>query len=151
MSCTSTDLHHVFRLVDCPHHDLLACCLALITESGSDVYIRKWGFRPEGHTYFDPSALIRDAKAIEKTSTSFQKYLRANAVDTPMCERRQYGNLVLAGAINKGCHSPSKIRGASFVSQSGTAEIRSCMRENKRSGSFWTLTSTLNLTCWFSG
>ena len=43
------------------------------------------------------------------------------------------------------------MRGASFVSHSGCSETVTCISRKRRSGSFCTLTSTLNLTCWFSG
>lgn len=43
------------------------------------------------------------------------------------------------------------MRGASFVSHSDCAETMTCISRKRRSGSFCTLTSTLNFTCWFSG
>lgn len=67
-----------------------------------------------------------------------------NDLDTP-------GRFSIAGSMNLGCQSPSTIRGASLVSQSGCALMILDMRENNLTGSFCGLTSTLNFTCWFSG
>ena len=53
--------------------------------------------------------------------------------------------------MKRGCHRPRRMRGASTLSQLGCWEIMSCINLKRRSGSFCTLTSTLNLTCWFSG
>ena len=69
----------------------------------------------------------------------------------PIYDRRQYGSLALANPRNRGCHIPKRIRGASAVSQLGCADITSCINAKSLSGSFCTLTSTLNLTCIFSG
>ena len=43
------------------------------------------------------------------------------------------------------------IRGARVNSQSGCAVIILSINLKSLSGSFWTLTSTSNVTCWFSG
>lgn len=59
--------------------------------------------------------------------------------------------MFIAGRINFGCQRPNKIRGARRESQEGCIEIISCMSLNNLSGSLWTLISTLNCTCWFSG
>jgi hypothetical protein len=88
---------------------------------------------------------------MENASQSFQKYLRAMKVLTPICDLRQFGKYNFANWRKRGCQSPKRIRGARSVCQAGCAEMISCIREKSLSGSFWTLTSTLNLTCLFSG
>lgn len=55
-------------------------------------------------------------KLIENTSQLSQKYCLAHGRLTPMYERLQYGRIVFAWGMKRGCQSPSKIRGARSTS-----------------------------------
>lgn len=103
------------------------------------------------NTHFSPSGVARTQKLTERTSTSFQKYWRPMSRSNPIYDLLQYGKSCFAWGMNIGCQRPSKIRGARSTSQLGCAEMILCMREKRRGGSFQTFTSTLNLTCRFSG
>jgi len=145
-----TDFHHLNRLIDGPHHQLFPTSLALCSEPRSDVGSTFRG-QNRTQTHLCPSTVVNAANAIEKASTFSQKYLRAIFGLLPIYDLRQYGNCALANDRKQGCQRPRRMRGASRVSQSGCEEMISCISVNRRSGSFCTLTSTLNLTCRFSG
>src|ERR1700722_15803240 len=135
----------MMRLVDSPHHQLLSFRFALSHEPSAVMGV-KYVILPKKTTHFCPSVVVRALKAIENASTSFQKYLRAISGRLPIYDRRQYGRCAFAEARKRGCHRPSSTRGASVVSQLGCVEMTLCINEKRWSGSFWGLTSTLNLT-----
>lgn len=109
---------------------------------------RRYEFK---NTYFSPSAEASVANLTENTWQSSQKYFLDTERLAPIWERRQYGKCFFAGAMKPGCHNPRRMRGASAVSQSGCWEMISLRSLNSCSGSLLALTSTLNLTCMFSG
>ena len=102
-------------------------------------------------THLWPSQLASTPKFIENTSQLSQKYSFAMPGLTPMNDRLQYGRMFCAYGMNRGCHSPRRMRGARSVSQCGCVAIVSCMSVNRCSGSLNTFTSTLNVACRFSG
>ena len=102
-------------------------------------------------THLWPSQLASTPKFIENTSQLSQKYSFAMPGLTPMNDRLQYGRMFCAYEMNRGCHSPRRMRGARSVSQFGCAEMILCMSAKRCAGLFWTFTSTLNLTWRFSG
>jgi len=103
------------------------------------------------NTDFSPSAVASAGNHIENASQSFQKYFRAMSGAGPMWDRLQYGRCTLAALKKRGCQSPRMMRGASLASHSGYEAIISFISVKTRSGSLYTFTSILNLTCWFSG
>ena len=147
----TTNLHHVRRFIDCPNHDILPSHLTFLSEPGKFDQALHIEREAKGNTNFWPSAVVSDANEIENAWQSCQKYFLAIATLYPIYERRQYGKRCFANGKNRGCQSPKRIRGARVDSQFGWEIMMSCISVNNLSGSFWILTSTLNLTCWFSG
>ena len=102
-------------------------------------------------TDLSPSAVASEGNHMENASQSFQKYFLAMSGAGPMCDRLQYGRCTLAAFKKRGCQSPRMMRGASLASHSGYEVIISFISLKTRSGSLYTFTSILNLTCRFSG
>lgn len=148
-------LDHLSGVVHRPRHDLLPCLLALLpkaSQSTSRCQPSTLAF-PESseETYRCPSQLASAEKFMEKTSQLSQKYFLPSHVLHPMKDRLQYGRIVFAGSMKRGCQRPSTRRGASSVCQFGCPAMISWMSVKSRVGSLNTFTSILNWMCRFSG
>lgn len=140
-------LHHLGRVIHRPYHKLLPGLLALASESDMS-FVR--GLPAPGYycsSDLSPSVVAKPGNHIENASQSSQKYFRAMFGATPMCDRLKYGTYALAAFTKRGCQSPRMMRGISLASHSGYEVIILSISEKTCSGSLFTFTSMLNLTC----